>query len=137
MSERKKNIFLFIIMNALILSAALLYDLLFDKGLVGDCVFLETFRIYCPGCGGSRSLSFLLDFNLIKSFIYYPPIPITALIILDAEIRLVLGIIYSKSFIRRMRRSVFLIIPVSIILNFILRNFLLLAFGIDLLGNLI
>ena len=103
MSERKKNIFLFIIMNALILSAALLYDLLFDKGLVGDCVFLETFRIYCPGCGGSRSLSFLLDFNLIKSFIYYPPIPITALIILDAEIRLVLGIIYSKSFIGRMR----------------------------------
>ena len=36
------------------------------------CFFHELTGYYCPGCGGSRALMFLLRGDLIHSFIYHP-----------------------------------------------------------------
>ena len=134
MSKTRKNfIFLFIILNSSILLVSLLYNLLFEQKLLevfrSGCVFLNTFGLYCPGCGGSRSLHFLLNFDLIKSFIYYPAIPYTAALILEADVRILISIIKEKNNLIRMKKAEFILIPVIIMLNFFVRN-ILLFFGV-------
>ncbi len=131
-----KRIFWLLVMNFSILAASLVYNSLFEKGLVGSCVFLETFSLYCPGCGGSRSLNALLNFNILKSFIYYPAIPVTAALILYCDAAVLYSILKERYKIREIKYQLFLIIPAVIILNFIIRN-VILFFGIDLLGNVI
>lgn len=132
---KNKNAIIFLILNSSVLIISLLYNFLFKEKLIGDCVFLDTFGFYCPGCGGSRSLNALLSFNLYKSFIYYPPILITSFIILYVDVKLLTAAVKlnDKS---NINPNVFLIIPVIIVLNFVIRNILLL-FGIDILGNVI
>lgn len=133
---RRRHIIIFITLNLSVLVLAFIYNILFEESLIGKCVFLDTFGLYCPGCGGSRSLNFLLNFDLINSFIYYPPIIITVLILLYANLRLLLAIIKKTETVTKIDYRLFLIIPVAIILNFVIRN-ILLFFGIDLLGNIL
>ncbi len=130
---KNKNTVIFLVLNLSVLSLSLLYNFLFKEGLVGECVFLKTFGYYCPGCGGSRSLNALLSFNFIKSFIYYPPIPICAAIILYVDIKLIIAMAKNKSEANINPRP-FLLIPIAILLNFLARD-VLLFFGIDILGN--
>lgn len=40
-----------------------------------QCSFLESTGLYCPGCGGTRSFSYLLHGNIIESFIHHPSVP--------------------------------------------------------------
>ena len=132
----KKRLLFFILLNISVLSVSLFYNLLFSKDLIGYCAFLSVFKIYCPGCGGSRSLNALLNFDIIKSFIYYPPIPITSFILLYTDITLFISIVRKTEKIKGLSYRIFLIIPIAIILNFVVRNILLLC-GIDLLGNVL
>ena len=106
--------------------------LLLDGALSLECVFYKTFSLYCPGCGGTRALSALLEFNIIKSFILYPPILITVGFILYIDTLGVISLI-KKSYapIRSFKGRYTVIIPISIMLFFILRN-ILKIYGIDL-----
>ncbi|HJJ28615.1 MAG TPA: DUF2752 domain-containing protein [Methanocorpusculum sp.] len=45
-------------------------DFLFT--LIPPCVFRETLGIYCPGCGGVRSVVFLLQGDIVHSLQYHP-----------------------------------------------------------------
>ena len=100
------------------------------------CVFKELFGLYFPGCGGSRSLYSLFRFSLIRSFVFYPPLLIGALVIIDYDIRLVITIIKKNTAVTdRFRFYTFLLIPISIILTFIIRNILLIFFKIDTVGD--
>ena len=40
--------------------------------LVGPCPLLTLTRFYCPGCGGSRAVYYLLHGKLLKSLICHP-----------------------------------------------------------------
>ena len=135
-SYNKKRILLFSALNILVLAASLVYNCFFERGAVGNCVFLSVFGFYCPGCGGSRSLNALLNFNPLRSFIYYPPIIITSLILLYTDIMLVISTVKNEKRIIGLSYKIFLLIPVSIIIQFALKNVLLL-FKIDLLGNVL
>ena len=135
-SYNKKRILLFSALNILVLAASLVYNYFFARGAVGNCVFLSVFGFYCPGCGGSRSLNALLNFNPLRSFIYYPPIIITSLILLYTDIMLVISTVKNEKRIIGLSYKIFLLIPVSIIIQFALKNVLLL-FKIDLLGNVL
>lgn len=134
--ERKKLIFLFLIINLSVLSIAFIYNLLFKNSLIYDCVFLSVFGLYCPGCGGSHSLNALLKFDFLKSFIYYPPILITSLILLYTDFRIIVSIVKGDTAVRKLNYRLFLIIPISIIIQFLVKN-ILLFFGIDLLGSVL
>ena len=62
----------------------------------------------------------------------------SALVILDYDIRLVITLIKKNTEITdRFRFYTFILIPVSIILSFIIKNVLLLAFEIDTVGDFI
>ena len=134
MSKLRKNfILLFVLLNISILTVSIIYNILFEEKMLevfkSGCTFLNLFGLYCPGCGGSRSLNYLLNFNIVKSFIYYPAIPYTALLILEADIRILISALKDKNYLVKMKSIQFVLIPVIIMLNFFIRN-ILLFFGI-------
>lgn len=40
--------------------------------LLPECSFYSVTGIICPGCGGTRSVKFLLQGDVIRSFLYHP-----------------------------------------------------------------
>ncbi len=138
--QLKKNLLILIIMNSALILFALIYtltvSLLSENEGESICFIQRNLHIYCPGCGGSRSLLAFLKFDLLSSFVLYPPIIISALVILDYDRRLLITLIRKDpSKTASFKFYTFLIIPASIILTFIIRNILLICFKIDTVGD--
>ena len=137
---RKKILLICFLPLALLSSFSVVYKILTDKALsLGEelikCSFKHRFRLYCPGCGGSRSLSALLDFDFLRSFILFPALPITVLILLYFFVTYLLAFIKNdEKILRAFKPEILIVIPSVIILNFFIRNALL-FFGIDLIGD--
>lgn len=138
----RKNLKILIIMNSLLLLYAIAYTLYFNltKGSEREivCVIKSAYGFYCPGCGGSRSLTEFMKLNFIKSFMLYPAIPISALLVLGYDARLLISVIKRDSkYTDNYRFYEFILIPIAIILTFALRNILLFGFGIDIVGDIL
>ena len=48
--------------------------------LGGGCGIREKYQLYCPACGGTRSIEALLELRIIDS-IYYNPIVLLLLVV--------------------------------------------------------
>lgn len=99
---------------------------------------MKTFlHIYCPGCGGTRAMGHLIHFHFIESFLSNPLVIFMTGIILyywgkalymlikykgDAHYSICIGFLWA-----------FLAI---MIIFFVVRNILLVRFGVDYLGEL-
>lgn len=105
----------------------------------GPCVLHTLFNLYCPGCGGTRAISALLHGQFIDSFICHPLVPYTAIIggwFLISQLieriskhRIKIGLRY---------RDIYLWIALGIVvMNFIVKNALLLIWHVDLLASYI
>ena len=142
MQNLKKNKKILIILNSVIFIISLSYVIYFNLSegteFFPPCKFKESFHLYCPGCGGSRSLRALFSFDFIESFILYPPIIISSLIILYYDILLLLSIIKKDTkYTDKFKFYPMILIAVSIILTFVVRNILLIYCGYDPIGDLI
>lgn len=141
MSKLRKNILIiFLSLNLFLLLSGISYGLCIGSFESAGkeafpCYFREHFGLYCPGCGGSRSLYFLITLDLWRSFVYFPALPIAAILIFILDVFALLSFIYNdERILKKLNLNLFIIIPAVIILNFLLRNALLL-FGIDYIGN--
>ena len=103
----------------------------------GPCLIHMLFGIYCPGCGGTRAISAFFHGHLWNSFVCHPIVPYTFLLggwfLISQTVervskhKLKIGLHY---------RDMYLWIALAIVvLNFIVKNVLLLVWQIDLLGN--
>ncbi len=141
MKLRKKLFLLYIIPLMILIAVSLVYAALtYESVSRGEelitCHFKESFHLYCPGCGGSRSLVALMRFDIIGSFILFPALPITVIILTCLYIRVFLSFIKNdEKYISGFRLNSLIIIPIVIILFFFLRNILLIFFGIDPVGD--
>lgn len=101
------------------------------------CLVHSLLGIYCPGCGGTRAIFALLHGHLLTSFICHPFVPYTAAIcgwfLISQTIerasshRIKIGMHY---------RDIYLWIALGIVIvNFIVKNALLLLWDIDILTN--
>ena len=71
----KKEMKIFIAANALVALAVALFAVIASIAIhygVYKCALLETFHIYCPGCGGTRALFALFHFDILSSLRYNP-----------------------------------------------------------------
>lgn len=142
MKLRKKLFLLYFLPLILLITVSVLYALFTELSLSLDepllsCYFKETFHLYCPGCGGSRSLVALLKLDLVRSFILFPPLPISVIILSFLYLRVFLSFIKNdEGYIKGFHQNSLIIIPIAIILHFILKN-LLLLFGVDIIGDLL
>ena len=98
---------------------------------ISSCWIWNNWHIYCPGCGGTRRLIALLQGDILGSFYYHPALPILAT---------VLGAYMVSQTIWRLRRRQGCVlhyhhswapgIVVILLVNCVIRNILLLGFGI-------
>ncbi len=139
---RKRILAVLILSHIAALAVSVAYTLLFVGTEGGDagifaCRFKELFNLYCPGCGGSRSLYYFLTFDFVRSFIYCPAILVTVVILLDIDVRAVIAFVKDDlAVLKRFHSWAFIIIPAVLLLNFAVRNILLLH-GVDYLGDVI
>lgn len=101
------------------------------------CVYYELLGMYCPGCGGTRSMLALLSGNLGKSILYHPFVPylliFSGVFMVSQTLRVI-----SKDRIPGIKfRMVYIYIGVILlILQWIVKNILLLGFHTDLLSSI-
>jgi len=121
------------IVLATLLTAFLIWKYILNEPTIAGCWIYQNLHVYCPGCGGTRSLTALLKGQLLHSFWYHPAVPITACV--------TAFYLFSQTIwrLRRKRgwtlhyRAGWLKILLGLIVfNCVLRNFLLQCFGIGL-----
>lgn len=101
------------------------------------CIFQNLFHLYCPACGGTRAVGYLLRFDLAKAFLCYPPLFLFIALLIRVDVLLARCFFKGDdSALREARFYEFISIPVAVFLWFLIRN-LLLFFGIDPLGDII
>ena len=106
--------------------------------LGGGCGIREKYQLYCPACGGTRSIEALLELRIIDS-IYYNPIVLLLLV----DILLMAGTSLYEKMSKTPGRFVLLrlfsnVITLVVWLGYAaLRNYMLLVHGVDLLGDFI
>lgn len=101
------------------------------------CLFHEWTGLYCPGCGGTRAVKALLGGHPLLSFLYHPVVPYCAVLAVWFLIRL---LVYRKTGDPKYRpylENGYVYAGAGIIvINFIVKNYLLLAEGLDVLALL-
>lgn len=95
------------------------------------CVFRAVTGLYCPGCGGTRSVLALIRGRVLDSLIFYPAIPyaiviFAAFMVTQTVQRLTRGRVRGMRF-----HYAYLYVAVGLIaLNWIVKNALILIFDI-------
>lgn len=106
------------------------------------CSFISKLHIYCPGCGGTRAISALLHLNFRDSFLFNPIVPIAAFVMLYVDARTVIREIRGRtnpSVLPKLPyfdRYLAILLIATVVLNFLIRNALLIFWGIDPIGDI-
>ena len=108
---------------------------LLKKFIATDCVFKKVFHMYCPGCGGTRAWKALIRLNILQS-LYDNPVVIL-LILTEIAVAITRGIDKrrKKCSLYKVRIAVYVVFLVLWFLFFLIRNYLLMKCGIDMLGD--
>lgn len=102
------------------------------RTLALPCLFKYVTGLYCPGCGSTRSLYFLLHFNILKALYYNPGFVFMFIFVLLYVVTNTLQLL-SKNRLKTgiQYKPVYLIIWLALLLtNCIFKNILLICFSI-------
>lgn len=103
-----------------------------------DCGFAGLLHLYCPGCGGTRAVYAMLRLDIVKSFLHHPLIPFIVLIMLEYYVGAIITLIKNNGKRYYYMRVWFCYVALGIIvLNFVLRNMLMVFWQIDPIGDLV
>lgn len=96
------------------------------------CLFHLITGLYCPGCGGTRAACYLLRGQVVKSLWYHPLVIYMAVVGSAELITYVLSKVQKKPQLYLGHMAAFTNIGVVIvILNMIVKNYMLVFLGID------
>lgn len=99
------------------------------------CIFQAVTGLYCPGCGGTRAVKYLLTGQIAKSLQYHPLVLYTAVIVTLEAVSAVIAKKTGRPERYLGHEKAWIYLGVGIILvNWIVKNYLLVAKGIDLLS---
>lgn len=99
------------------------------------CIMHTLTGLYCPGCGGTRAVAFLLHGDFLLSLLYHPIVPFAAILCGWFMISQTIERLSKHKIAIGMRyRDIYLWIGLGIlILNFVIKNAFLILGHIDLL----
>ncbi len=116
----------------------LLFSRLRAEGLfVVTCPLHDLLRIYCPLCGGSRAILSLLRFDLPTAFRSNPAVLLSLPVLLFYYVRALVVFARGGVFSFRLPRKWTVALISLFAAFFVLRNVLLLFFGVDPAGDFI
>lgn len=98
------------------------------------CVILEKTGYYCPGCGGTRAVKALVNGDILNSLRYHS---VVLYIVVVGGLFMILNtisLIFKKDFSgMRIKSFYLLLIPAIIFIQFIIKNMLLIIWGIRII----
>lgn len=98
------------------------------------CLFHLLTGYYCPGCGGTRAVKYLLQGQILRSIQYHPLVFYTVSVIGVELCRIVAGKAKKRTIGYEKRYEILVWVGVGIILvNWGIKNYMLAVKGIDLL----
>lgn len=104
----------------------------FRQGL--PCLFHLITGLYCPGCGGTRAVKYLLDGNIGKSIQYHPLVFYMVLVAALEGLGLGVETLAKRPRPHYRRCEIWLYIGIAVILvNWGVKNYMLAVRGLDLL----
>jgi hypothetical protein len=115
--------------------AAVIFRLHLQHIFFTPCWFYRTVGLYCPGCGGTRALTALLSGNPLRSLRMNPlvlPAAIWMAVYLGSHF--ISSVTRGRTPVLRISRAPFIAGAVLLGVNWILKNALLIFWGIDLLN---
>lgn len=103
--------------------------------LFGPCPFHALTGLYCPGCGGTRAVWYLLHGHFLLSFRFHPLV-LYAVVALLGEMAVFLAAKAGRrSKICPGHEKYLLYVAVGIVaVNFVVKNYFLIRYGVDLLA---
>lgn len=113
-----------------------IYDFTFS-GHGPACAMNAFFHIYCPGCGGTRALDYLLHGRLLMSLGCHPVILYLVLLFLSYFIPATYTYVIKRNgskYYRFHPWTLYLLLAI-ILGSFVLRNVLLIVFHYDFIGD--
>lgn len=105
---------------------------IWDHGI--PCVFHLITGAYCPGCGGTRAIIYLMHGEVRKSFQYHPLVIYSIVGLAIYIVFYVLG--YKRKHFRKILKYYPVLVQFAVVIvfaNWIYKNYMLLAKGINLL----
>ena len=105
------------------------------SGVLGGCV-LHRFFIYCPLCGGTRAVAALIRFDFLAAWNYNAFVVILAFLALGIDIWMWVRYFQKKEPLIIVPRWSWVSFCVLLVAYFLLRNVLMIFFGIDPTGDL-
>ena len=130
----------------LILHAAAIVDVLllplymkvanWFSGIFGGCL-MHRFFIYCPLCGGTRALAALTRFQFAEAWNYNALVVILCFVVLAFDVWAWVRYFQKKEPLIILPKWSYLAFCAALITYFILRNVLMIFFGIDPTGDLV
>ena len=102
-----------------------------------ECYMYRMTGYYCPGCGGTRACIAFLHGHFLRSLLYHPVVPYTAVVYLVFMVSHSIELLSKGNFAigLRYRDNYIKFAGIIILIQWILRNFLKWKWGIDVLGN--
>lgn len=87
------------------------------------CMFYESTGYYCPGCGGTRGVHFLLHFDILNSLRHNLFLPITLSVAMYALVARTVKVFWGKTlFVWHPDGRLILALAIVLVLYWILRN---------------
>ena len=100
------------------------------------CLFHLLTGLYCPGCGGTRAVKYLLQGQILKSIQYHPLVVYVAVVAAGGAASHLLARILHRPGLKMSKYDWYVYIGIGVIVvNWIFKNILLVVWRIDLLAE--
>lgn len=127
-----------LIINAIVFFGAIcffIYAYLISGNERLSCYFHRMTGLYCPGCGGTRSSLALLRLDILSAVKYNAAVPFGIFVYAYYNIRaFIAGLRDDTEYFKKQRYYLCIVAVAVLILNFIVKNVLLIFYGIDLMA---
>ena len=128
-------------LNGVVLLAALFMPLYIKLAnwlgsVFGGCL-MHRFFIYCPLCGGTRAIAALTRFQLLEAWNYNALVVLLSVVVLGLDVWAWIRYLQKKEPLIILPRWSWITACVLLVTYFILRNVLMIFFGIDPTGDLV
>ena len=139
---QKRSVIWFAVFHAAMALAVLLFPFyrigsIFFSAFFSGCAIHDLLHLYCPLCGGTRAASALLRFDLPGAFRFQPAVVILVGVGLVYYILAWVRLFQKKPLLAPLPRALSIAMLVLVFGYCVVRNVLLVFFGIDPAGDLL